>query len=291
MADQDLLLTAFNQRYNQYLAERKHCKAEFSEEAVHDLRVSIRRMLAMLELLRALATSQPSKNAQPRLQKLSRAFKNQLDSLDQLRDTQVILTEITESLEALPELSPLQKFLQKREKRLLKAAEREVRDFKISAIANRSENLRAGLAKPAASQNLSARLLAAVDEAYLTVTRRYARIDPAKTATIHRVRVAFKKFRYMVELAHPFLSDFPAKNFTEMHSYQGLMGNIQDVEVLLQTISTFAKKNKDFELLPIQAFYQKHHTEALAAYLGELGQLDRFWRPAPDQPFPWEHQK
>ena len=50
MPADDLLLTALTQRYEKYLAERKRCKDEFSEEAVHDLRVAGRRLLALIEL-------------------------------------------------------------------------------------------------------------------------------------------------------------------------------------------------------------------------------------------------
>ena len=96
MSAHELLKTALNQRYEKYIAERKRCKEEFSEEAVHDLRIAARRVLALIELLRAVAPS-------PHLQKLRRAFKDQLDSLDELRDIQVMLAEISETLETLPE--------------------------------------------------------------------------------------------------------------------------------------------------------------------------------------------
>jgi len=277
----ELLLTALAQRYDKYIAERKRCKDEFSEEAVHDLRVAARRLLALIDLLRAVMPH-------PRLKKLRRDFKDQLDSLDTLRDTQVMLAEISETLETLPELAPLQKFLQKREKRLLKAAEREVRDFKTGAISRRIANVQASLTESDASQDLSALLLGAVDEAYSTVCQRGGRVDPAQPATIHRVRIAFKKFRYMVEIIHPGLPGFPETQLKAMHDYQTGMGAIQDVEVFLRTLADFAAKHKTYDPGPVRRFYEQRHAELITAYLEDMRESATFWRETPEKDFPWE---
>ncbi len=281
MIDQDLLLTAFSQRTSQYLDERKRCKTEFSEEAVHDLRVAARRLLALLKILRDIAPDL-------RLQKLNRSIKDELGSFNELRDTQVMLVEISESIESLPALAALQTFLLKREKRLLKTARQQVRNFKARAVSARLEKLRASLTDLSASPDLPARLLDSADDAFQTVTRRYTAIDPAAPASIHRVRVAFKKFRYSIELVCPLVPNFPQQNMEDMHIYQSLMGNIQDAEVFLHSLQSFADTHKNFDPLPVRAFYQQRHKEALSAYLEEMGQLYRFWRRAPDQFFPWE---
>ena len=85
------LLEALDERWKNYRAELKRCRTEFSNEAVHDLRSSARRMLAFLQVMNTLSP-------RPRLQKLNRAFKDQLDDFDQLRDTQVILADVSETL-------------------------------------------------------------------------------------------------------------------------------------------------------------------------------------------------
>src|SRR5215211_501085 len=99
------LLEALDERWKNYRAELKRCRAEFSNEAVHDLRVAARRMLAIIRLLNSISP-------RPRLQKLNRAFKDQLDEFDDLRDTQVILAEISETLQELPPLQEFQDYLQ-----------------------------------------------------------------------------------------------------------------------------------------------------------------------------------
>src|SRR5574342_1189374 len=107
------LLEALDQRWKNYRAELKRCRTEFSNEAVHDLRVSARRMLAFIQLLNIISP-------RPRLQKLNRAFKDQLDEFDQLRDTQVILADISETLQQLPQLHEFHAYLQEVEKGFLR---------------------------------------------------------------------------------------------------------------------------------------------------------------------------
>src|SRR5215211_8789544 len=107
------LLEALDERWKNYRAELKRCRAEFSNEAVHDLRVAARRMLAFIRLLNSISP-------RPRLQRLNRAFKDQLDEFDDLRDTQVVLAEISETVQELPQLQAFKDHLQGTEKSSLK---------------------------------------------------------------------------------------------------------------------------------------------------------------------------
>src|SRR5688572_23706181 len=133
-----LLLEALDNRWKKYRAELKRCRAEFSNEAVHDLRVAARRMLALVQLLNSIA-------ARPRLQKLSRAFKDQLDEFDDLRDTQVILAEISERVQELPQLQEFQGYLQGVEKSLLKALRKKLKIIDLFDVSKRVRRMRESL--------------------------------------------------------------------------------------------------------------------------------------------------
>lgn len=284
MKAQELLINSLEQRYLKYTTERQRCKDEFSEEAVHDLRIASRRLLAILTLLRAI-------DPQPRLQKLRRLLKNQLDGLDELRDTQVMLAEISEAIAILPEIQPLEKYLQKREKRLLKTVKQEVRALKSGAFSKHIEKIQQDLIGPLASQDLTTSLLSTVDEASSIVDRRKKLIDPTQPATIHHVRIAFKKFRYLVEIIHSILPDFPELQLKSMHDYQTAMGEIQDTDVMLRTLTDFARRHKTYDPQSVYDFYNQRHSEVLAFYLEIMEQFHLFWRLAPDQPFPWEDRE
>ena len=59
------------------------------------------------------------------------------------------------------------------------------------------------------------------------------RIRPDRMVTIHPTRVALKRFRYTCELLGPYLSELKAEHLGRMREYQAMMGNIQEIVVLL----------------------------------------------------------
>jgi CHAD domain-containing protein len=274
------LLEALDQRWKNYRAELKRCRTEFSNEAVHDLRTSSRRMLAFIRLLNSISP-------RPRLQKLSRAFKDQLDEFDDLRDTQVILAEISETIQELPQLQEFQDHVQSVEKRLLKTLRKKLRVIDLFEVSKRVRRMRESL-KTEPNDDLVLQSLQAVDDSFLITRQRRNWINPAQATSIHRVRVAFKSFRYMVEIVHPLLPDFPLENLKRMHDYQSLMGEIQDVEVIMQALADAPVLVSSFDPEPVRGHYEWCHAEAISAYLERMNELDTFWRFAPDQPFPWE---
>ena len=275
-----LLLEALDKRWKNYRAELKRCRAEFSNEAVHDLRVAARRMLALVQLLNSIA-------ARPRLQKLNRAFKDQLNQFDDLRDTQVMLAEISETIKELPQLQKFQYHLQIVEEDLLKTLRKKLKVIDLFDVSKRIRKTRESL-ETNSDDELALQTLQAVDHAFLVTKQRHSWIDSAQPATIHRVRIAFKAFRYMVEIIQPLLKDFPPDNLKHMNDYQSLMGEIQDVEVIMQTLADFPSSASSFDHQPIRRYYERCHAEAISAFIEDMNQLDTFWRPAPDQPFPWE---
>ncbi len=275
------LLEALDLRWKNYRAELKRCRAEFSNEAVHDLRVAARRMLALIQLLNSVSP-------RPRLQKLSRSFKDQLDEFDDLRDTQVILAEISETLQEFPQLQGFQEHLRSVEKKLLKTLRKRLRVIDLFEVSKRVRRMRESL-KGDSDDELAQQTLRAVDDAFLITRRRRTWVNPAQATSIHRVRIAFKTFRYMVEIVHPLLQEFPSENFRRMHHYQSLMGEIQDVEVIMQALADSPVRVSAFDPEPVREYYEGCHARTVSAYLKQMDQLDTFWRLAPDQPFPWEN--
>ena len=124
---------------------------------------------------------------------------------------------------------------------------------------------------------------------YAIVNQRYALVDPNQPATIHRLRIAFKKFRYMIEAIYPVLQNFPADFLKRMHEYQAAMGDIQDMEVALQELADFGElAPASYDPEPALTYYKERHAIALSRYIEDKGEIITFWRAAPDQPFPEE---
>ena len=277
----NFLREIYKVRWRTYRSELKRCQNEPTEEAVHDLRVATRRLLALVDLLRAIVPH-------PRLQELRRTLMNQLKELNDLRDTQVMLVEVSESLGELPEIESFQKFLNKRERRLLRSTTKAIKSFKYSGVRKRMDAVRKKILKQRLDKVLDSLMLQAADDRFSTVIRRYKRVDPANPGTIHRMRVAFKKFRYMVKIIYPLVPNYPENNFKQMHEYQGVMGDIRDMEVLLSTFEDFAERDASYNPEPVLRYYQKRYSECINAFIEDMHQINTFWRPALESPFPWE---
>lgn len=282
-APSQLLFDALENRWKKYRLELKRCHVEFSIETVHDVRVALRRLLSLIQLLNSIEPC-------PRLRKLNRAFKRQLDGFDDLRDTQVMLGEISESIQELPGLEKFQGHLEQVEKRSLKELRKRLKKLDLKEVTRRVRKVRESL-EAEEDADFAAAILGSVDEAFLVARQRYEQVDPAHPATIHRLRVAFKKLRYMIEITHPLLDDFPPENLKRMHDYQSFMGEIQDADVFLQTLGEFQTSASSLDLEPVRRHYESRHADAISAYLKEKDMLNDFWRHAPDQPFPWEKIK
>jgi CHAD domain-containing protein len=275
------LLDSLNMRWNKYQAELETCRCEFSEAAVHDFRVATRRLLSSLDLLRAVIPDL-------RIQKMRHILKGQLDNLDALRDVQVLLADISEAIHEIPELQSFQAYLQRREKKLLRAAQKEIRSLKIESLSRRIEKL-SQIIEPFKETDLGASLFSAVDEAYAIVTQRYALIDPAQPATIHHLRIAFKKFRYMIEAIYPILQNPAPDYLKKLQDYQAAMGEIQDMEVALRELADFEEHAPtSYDPESVRAYYKERHIIALSSYIEDKGAIITFWRKAPDQLFPEE---
>jgi CHAD domain-containing protein len=178
--------------------------------------------------------------------------------------------------------------LQRKEKKLLRAARKEIKSLKTANLSKRIQKLNKTI-ETLQPTDLDASLLSSVDEAYAVVNQRYALIDPNQPATIHRVRIAFKKFRYMIEAIYPILQNVPVDYLKRMHDYQATMGDIQDMEVALQELAEFDETAPvDYDPEPVRAHYRERHALALSRYIQDKDKLFAFWRPAPDQTFPEE---
>ena len=275
-----LLLDALEMRWENYRTELKNCRSEFTEEAVHDLRVATRRILALIQLLNSISP-------RPRLKKIARAFKDQLDEFDDLRDTQVILGELSGILQELPQLEEFETYLRSHEEQMLQDLRKKLKQRDTSEITGWIHKTRDDL-DVETTNDLESQILDAVDDTFLVVRQRLGWVDLARSATVHRVRVVFKAFRYMVEIVQPLLSDFPPGILKQMNDYQTLMGDIQDLEVFVRTLADFTENASFPDLNAVQRYYEKRHSEAISAFMSTMDQLHTFWRPATDQPFPWQ---
>jgi CHAD domain-containing protein len=270
-----LLEKSLKKQWRCYRKQLKRCQKQFTEETIHDSRVGARRLLSTVELLGGFLSA-------ARVRKVERALKQHLDTFDGLRDTQVQLPVIERLQRTFPAARPFYAFLQERENRLVKSTRKNIKkvgtqhlDRLIAACRDEVQTRR----RKCPPEKAVALLLESVDRAFACAGRLRARIDPRDTDTIHRARVAFKKFRYMVETLVPCLPNPAPKLLDAMRHYQTMMGRIQDAEMLRLALEKFRRKH------PLAAQPARHLREELLLrrqrfidiYMGATEQMRQFW--------------
>lgn len=213
-------------RYRRRLAR---CQEKFSEGSVHELRIETRRLLAMLDLLRALQVRES-------LKRTRKIFKGRLDAFDDLRDTQVQLLLLKGLRQAHPVARDLKSCLCRQERRIISRLRRDIKATKQARLERRLKSLEKLLRKSGTSRPIRSGVQlasAALHAVFRRVVKLRRQIRRSDTETIHRTRVAFKQFRYLSELLRPILPGLTKEQLGRMREYQTLMGDIQDIEVML----------------------------------------------------------
>src|ERR1035441_3228303 len=220
-----LLAAALDSRWRSYCEQLRHSQQQFSEEAVHQLRVATRRLLAQITLLSCVAPSAA-------LEKARRILKRRLAALGDLRDAQVQRLFIEQKAVSFPELVLLRAWLQRRERRLAKSAAAKVARFRTRKLerwtAFMLEDLTAQARKSRLQTQLASAVLHAAAQAFAEAVARRRAIDLADPQTIHQTRVAFKRFRYTVESPSPGITGMSKRQLRALAYYQRKMGIIQD---------------------------------------------------------------
>lgn len=280
MHDGKQLLTNFDTLWQKHAKRLSHCQQTASEAAVHKLRINCRRLLALIQLLQALAP-------QPALRKLRKQLKAQLDSFDELRDTQVMLLKVSESLDAFPDLAAYQRYLQLNEQRLLVQTPAVLQNLNSATLQPLMEKAWQEMREAFGKTALTPHILTAIDSCYRTAMERYRLINPADPATLHHLRVAVKKLRYMLAASHELLPALPDDHLERIQAYLTRLGEIQNSCVLLDNLNRF------FGHQPppaIQTYFQQCHQALLDDYMSHSSEILQFWRPAAYAPFPWQQQ-
>ncbi len=274
-----ILAAALDSRWQSYRAQLRQCQERFSEEAVHELRVATRRLLAQLTLSSCIAPGAA-------LEKARRILKRRLEALGGLRDAQVQSLFIEKKASNFPEVLLLHAWLQRRERRLARAAAEKVNGFKTRKlerwIAALIGDLTANAGKSRAQSQLASAVLRAAAQAFAEAVERRQAIDLADLRTIHQTRVAFKRFRYIMESLSPGITGLSRQQLRALAYYQRKMGIIQDLEVMQTCVTRYTRQDRQRRALLLR--FSRHlcqrRARALRSFLKSADHLYEFWPPA-----------
>jgi CHAD domain-containing protein len=245
----ELLAAAVSKNWTRYRVQLRKCQKKLRTSAVHDLRTSIRRLMAALQLSEDVLGAR-----RPQLEKIRKALKSEIHSLSELRDFQVQIRDL-KKLEKKGHRKPILKFLKKKSQNETRKAS--------SRLRGRHKTIEKGLlclhydllekcSKKADEstidqeiENTLFRHLSNLHEHLKAATKKARAQNPS---TVHRVRIEFKKFRYGREIMAPIIlpSLKEPRGLNERLSYfQSVLGEIQDHDAMIETLELFlAKKGR-----------------------------------------------
>ena len=268
---------SLNTQWRRYRKRLKRCQKRFSNNAVHDVRVETRRLLSTIELLGAFIP-------EPDIKKVRRALKRHLDNFDQLRDTQVQLGYVGRMAGTFPDAQEFYDWLRDRKTRFTRTTRKAVKRIQTKrlgrCLAAFEKEIRLQR-KRISREQAFAIVQRAINQAFARVAHRCRHVRADDTTTIHRTRIAFKHFRYMVEALAPLLPAVTEDHRRAMRGYQCMMGDIQDMEVLLAALDKFVQKEavNAASARRLKKELVRWRQMLIQIYLNAAGRLRRFWPP------------
>ena len=273
----------FKPAWRSYRRAFKRCQKRLTRGTVHQLRVETRRLLALVDLFDPLLASDAA-------DRVSRLFKQPFKASGRLRDAQVMLSDVERRLGRFPDAKYFKRELRFREKRLSRQLERKLGRTRLKPLKNRMEalrkELRAVVKRADGRHRAGVHLLKGVDRAFANVVARRHGIASVQPQAIHRTRIAFKKFRYMVEQLRPLIPGLAGGLPGKLRGHQKLMGDIQDCETLLAALDKFRREKKSGarRLRKFRAAVKRDHALLTTRYLRKADELFSFWNSPVAQP-------
>ncbi|MCK5573236.1 MAG: CHAD domain-containing protein, partial [Bacteroidetes bacterium] len=192
-----LLATTLDERWRTFVVQVERAKRRSSEATIHDLRVSVRRLMATIDLVFSVLPDD-------RLRKARSTLKGHLKAFGELRDVHIQIIQLQALVRQFPVLKPFLAELKKREQALVKEGQKYVVKIRIRSLEQtmiRIRNAVLGLfTEPSMDSIGVAAALGAMGSAFARAIDLRQRVQPGDSKSIHMLRVAFKKCRYSVEV-------------------------------------------------------------------------------------------
>ena len=276
-----LLAASLDERWRVFAREVARARRRPSERTVHDLRVGARRLMATIDLVQAV-------RPQESLQKVRRELKKHLKAFGKLRDTHVQILEIRKMIRTFPVLRSYLRSLTRAEASLVGKARSHIARMKLDwmgqTLVRARGELSEVLAAPASEAYAQAALVGEAGKSFLRASELRARVSPGDVETIHRLRVAFKKCRYTLEILRPVLPGVNRKLLKAMNDYQTRMGVIQDSVVLSAALGAFGAHNTRVSTAAMGAVQHamlEGRRALIQTFLEHADELHRFWTAPP----------
>jgi CHAD domain-containing protein len=254
-----------------YLRLIAAARADPTTSNVHALRATTRRVQALLSLLGAIESV-----AQRR--KFSNTLRGPFKACGRVRDLQVMRRSLRTRLISHPELAPLLKHLEQRLRRERRRLGKQLADAHPRRIERRLRKLAVAIenaSPPPGRRDRTAILLRSELE-----RSRHSALSAANAATasdadsLHEARLAFKHYRYQIELCKPLSLRFTSPDIRQLRRFQDALGGITDRQIMLRSIDAYMRAHPKAgrRLLPYRAQTEHARQRLIERYLPRIRQ-------------------
>ncbi len=268
---QEFLSDSFQKAIDRYLDCFNKCRNKKSERSVHDLRVSIRRLRVVLDILDSIVESNY-------ISVSKKLLKRQFKGLSRLRDVQVMIIKVRNIIEEYPILAGFYDYLMLNEKKLLKRLSAIINDDDYSDTKGVFAFLKLELTDKILESGFCFDILTKkTDELFSQLHSTANRIIIKDIETIHQTRIAFKKFRYIYEFQMPAYKEysFDSKQFAD---YQTKMGVLQDLSVFIEELIIYINITSSIkEHISVLSYCFEEEKELLSEYISSKDDYQKFW--------------
>ncbi len=262
----DFLWSKFQERLSK-------CRREFSEDNVHKFRISGRRFLAMVDMVKNIYSSKYLEDLQLELKMHMKIFSN-------LRDTQVMINTINKIRKEYSVFDFFYYDLLAREQTCIKKIEKKIKRVSKKEIEALIFFIRMDL------DDTYKKDTATFDDAFEVIgdvfsqmKQKLITLDENDPQTIHDMRLLFKNFRYMIE-AFTIANDLPNDFLNALSEYQTLMGEVQDAEVLISKFNEYVESQddpSDIVWANANKVLEERLNEKIRNFMENKDRLNTFW--------------
>jgi CHAD domain-containing protein len=232
------------------------------EDAVHDLRVALRRTRTLLEAARGVL-------GRFQADEVRRALRDLQQATGALRDEEVLLQLVGSLGVTHPDVPAWRESRLRRERRLRGRLSRAVRSGEVDRGRALLAALLAFRIKPSRDRRLVKFARRAVEDARREVERRRAvRADDVEG--LHRLRIAYKRLRYTVEAFADVLPSDLSPLGQPAARFQSRLGELHDVDMAVACVRR-ARLLSEAARLELLAALTLEREGRLAAYAKEIG--------------------
>jgi len=229
-------------KYNLFVKKYHKIEKDSTEKEIHAKRVFLRRTFPILDLYKI--KSSKIKNGE-------KAF----DIFGKLRDLQVQILKL-ESIELAPEIREYLDYLRKNELKLQKEVRKFCKNRKLSFPSIKKTKVD------------KSKIYKKVEQSYYKLIGRVKSDKVSDTQYIHKIRIEFKKYRYLVEMLS-YTEKIDKNKLEKVKIYQDKLGEIQDYEVLITGLTKFYKKREIEDLSSIEMF-EKDQKNLIDTFYNEM---------------------